>query len=101
MYSVEGFMPTIIQKLCAVCKQGSHRTDWINVSADKTKVACDHHTVEELAKVGITKVEPASLPAATSETKAGAATAKPLSPAKPVVVPATPATPAVADTTKV
>ena len=100
-------MPTIIQKLCAVCKQGSHRTDWINVSADKTKVACDYHTVEELAKVGITKVEPASLPTAKpaatqpGSTGIGAATAKPLSPAKPVVVPATPATPAVADTTKV
>ncbi len=95
-------MTTIIQKLCAVCKQGSHRTDWINKSVDGSKVACDFHTVEELSRVGINKVEPAApakqpgvataaQPAASQPGAAGvgAATAK-LAPAKPPAEPAKP-----------
>lgn len=36
-------------KYCAVCGQGSHRTDWIKKLPDGG-VACDSHTQEEIAK---------------------------------------------------
>lgn len=35
-------------KYCIICGQGSHRTDWRNVSGNL--VACDHHSKEEFAK---------------------------------------------------
>lgn len=34
-------------KLCVVCGNGSHRTDWKNVSKDGKFVACDNHTAQE------------------------------------------------------
>ena len=35
-------------RICVVCGQGSHRTDWINKSGNF--VACDNHSSGEVAR---------------------------------------------------